>query len=232
MSTELTLDLIKVQLDNKTKELVDDSTVQEVKNLMEDPEYGPEFLDIYLTHLSVLKKQLRANHPQYLAATKFFTLVESGCNLTESYIKVFPDRYQARSDKFGKEKAKSLMQRESSKFNKSVLVNEIRQMNAVPIHLIHRNLLHEAILESANIMRFSKSDIARQKAAATLIAELKPPESAININVNDTGSSVIEDLNKAVQALAAEQRQTVMAGGSLVKVAQSSIIDITPEQED
>ena len=124
------------------------------------------------------------------------------------------------------------MNSEASRYNKSVLVNEIRRVACVPVQLIHRHLLHEAILETAHIMRHAKSDMVRQKAAATLIAELKPPEDQqINIKVNDGSSSIIEELRKATEALAAEEYRAVRAGRPMKDIAESNTIDAT-ENED
>jgi|TARA_R110000851_G_scaffold316013_2_gene478874 hypothetical protein len=233
MSTELTLDVVRSQLTPQNRLLVDENTVREIQRLATDPEYGEEFLDSYLTHLNVLKDHVKANHPQYVNAIKFFTLVEAGNNLSDAYIKVFPGRYEERNRKLpASERGKEHITSEASRYNKSVMVNEIRRVSCIPVQLIHRHLLHEAILETAHLMKFAKSDMVRQKAAATLIAELKPAEDAqINIKVEDNTTSVIDELRKATEALASEEHQAVMAGRPLIDISKSRIIDVTPKDE-
>ena len=232
MGNELTLETVKSQLTPNNRLLVDENTINEINRLANDPDYGEEFLESYLTHLNVLKQHVKANHPQYVNAVKFFTLVEAGNNLVDSYIKVFPDRYEARNRNLPEQqKGKENITSEASRFNRSVLVNEIRRVACIPVQLIHRHLLHEAILETAHIMKHAKSDMVRQKAAATLIAELKPLEDTqINITVDDNTTSIIDELRNATEALVAQEEQAVMAGRPLRDIAKSRIIDITPEE--
>lgn len=226
MSTELTTEIVQTQLAPHQRNMVNDETLEEIKNLATDPDYGEEFLDSYLTHLRVLKDHVKANHTQYLNAVKFFTLMEAENTIVDAYIKVFPERYEQRNrNRPESERGKEILNSEASRYNKSVLVNEIRRVATIPVQLIHRHLLHEAILETAHIMKHAKSDMVRQKAAATLITELKPAEDTqINVNVNDGSSSIIDDLRRATEKLAAEEYTAVQAGRPLKDIAESTII--------
>ena len=222
---ELTFDLVKSQLTKKKQNLITQETIDEINHLAEDPDYGQEFLSVYLDCTNILKSHPNISHDQYLRAIKFYSLVEADNTLVDAYIKVFPERWEARKEASG-DNTKECIRSEASRFNKSVAVNEIRRITAIPVHLIHRNILHEAILESANLMRTAKSEMVRQKAAATLITELKPPEDhTLNVNVNDGSTSVIEELRKATEALAAEQFQSVNAGVPLTQIADAKIIE-------
>lgn len=225
MSTNLTLDLVQSQLKPQQRLLISQETVDEIQKLSENPEYGPEFINCYLDHLNILKEDKRKTHKQYLSAIKFFSLVESGNSLTDAYIKTFPDRWNDRQ-KNHDTPDKSIMRGEASRYNGTQLVNEIRKIAAIPVQLIHRHLLHEAILETAELMRTSKSDMVKQRAADTLIRELKPSEDqTINVHVDDGATSVIEELHKATKALAAEQYKSVMAGVPLQNIAKSKLIN-------
>jgi hypothetical protein len=229
---ELSLEVVKSQLSPKQRLYVDEEVLEEINNLAENPDYGEEFLDSYLTHLNILKENVRLNHRQYINGVKFFTLVESGNSLTDAYIKVFPERYDKRRRNHppGEDK-KDIMRSEASRYNKSVIVNEIRRVAAYPVHLIHRHILHEAILEQAQLMRTARSEMVKQRAGATLIAELKPPEdNVLKIDVEDGASNAIKDLHAATVALAAREREAVLAGVPLSKIAESDIIDVTPER--
>ncbi len=235
MKSDLTLELVQSQLKPKQKLLISEDTVDEIRQLAEDPEYGQEFLDCYLDHLNILKENSRRSHDQYLNAIKFFSLVEADNSLTDAYIKTFPDRFEARtSARFGQPSSdKSVMRGEASRFNNSVLVNEIRRVASIPVQLIHRNLLHEAILESAELMRNARSEMVRQRAAATLITELKPSEDqTINVKVDDGATSMIEELRKATEALAIAEFQSVSAGVPLKQIAESNIIEVEAIEDD
>lgn len=231
---ELSLEVVHSQLPKQQRLLVGEETVQEIQKLAEDPDYGEEFLQTYMDHLNVLKDLPRTNHQQYLNAIKFFSLVEMGNSLTDAYIKVFPDRYTARNrNRPESERGKDIMRGEASRYNNTVLVNEIRKVAAVPIQLIHRHLLHEAILENANLMRTARSEMVRQKAADTLIRELKPSEDhVVAFKVEDGATSVIEELRQATERLASAERQSVLAGVPMKSIAERNIIEGEVVEDD
>ena len=221
---ELSLSLVQSQLTKQQKLLVNEQTIEDINGLAQDPEYGEEFLESYLTHLQVLADAPKNNHTQYLNAVKFFSLIEASNTLTDSYIKVFPDRYEARRRGKTDDQAKEAMRKEASRYNGSKMVNEIRRVATTPVQLIHRHLLHEAILETANLMKTARSEMVRAKAADTLIRELKPAEDAVlKIDVNDGSTSVIEELRRATQELAAQQHEAVLAGTPVKQIAAARI---------
>lgn len=232
---ELSLDLVKSQLTPTQRLTVNQEALDEIHRLAEDPDYGEEFIDSYLMHMNVWKENNRCTHERYINAVKFFTLVESRNSLTNAYIKVFPERYEQRRKNHpeAEEADKSFMRAEASRYNNSVTVNDIRKIATVPVQLIHRHILHEAILEQAKLMRSARSEMVKQKAGATLIAELKPTEDAtLKIEVDDGSKSAIEDLREATIALAIAERRSVEAGVPLSEIAERKIIDVTPERVD
>jgi len=239
-TNELTLATVHSQLTKQQQLLINDETIDEVNKLAADPDYGAEFLESYLDHLNVLADSPRNTPQQYLRAVKFFSLVEAGNNLTNSYIKVFPERYEARRRNNSDEEARDAIRGEASRYNGSKMVNEIRKIATIPVQLIHRHLLHEAILENAKLMTGAKSEMVRQKAADTLIRELKPAEDQVlNVKVDDNTTSVISELQKATQELAAQQHEAVKAGLPMSQITaariyskEDDIIDVEPEEVD
>lgn len=227
MTKELTLDLLQSQLKPNQRLTISEETVDEIQKLAENPDYGEEFLDCYLDHLNIFKENPRRSHTQYLQAIKFFSLVESGNSLTDAYIKLFPERYEDRKRNFpAEEQKKEIMRSEASRFNNTVLVNEIRKIACVPIQLIHRHTLHAAILVQADLMNTARSEMVKQKASACLIEQLKPTDDhVIKLDVNDNTTSVIDELRRATEALAAQEHTSVMAGTPLKEIAESKIIE-------
>ena len=216
---ELTLDVVQTQLSSKTRKYVTQETIDTVKRIAEDPDYGEEFLETYLNNLNTFKNNVRGSHIQYINAVKFYTLVESGDNLTDAYIKVFPERYNDRCKGLPEsERTKNLVTSEASRFNKSVMVNEIRQLNAIPSYLIHRNLFLEALTVQADLMRGAKSEFVRQKASQVLIEKLDQPDrSDLVITVDDKATSVIDELRRVTEQLAATERSSIIEGRATVK---------------
>jgi len=228
--TELSLDFVQSQLPKQQQLLVGQETVDEINKLATDPDYGEEFLTAYKDCLNVLSDSPKNSHRQYLQAMKFFSLVEVGNSLTDAYIKVFPERYDARlRNNPGADK--SIMRGEASRFNSNRMVTEIRRVASTPVQLVHRHLLHEAILETANLMKNARSEMVRAKAADTLIRELKPGEdTTLNVKVDDNTTSIIDELHKATKNLAAEQYKSVMAGVPLKSIQASRLLDKDEEE--
>jgi hypothetical protein len=229
---ELSLEVVQSQLTAKGKLQVTAETIEEMNKLIHDPDYGPEFMESYMDHLQVLADAPRNDHKQYLNAIKFFSLVEADNSLTDAYVKVFPERYERRRlGNMEKENVKQLLRGEASRYNGSKLLSEIRRVATIPVQLIHRHLLHEAILETANLMKNARSEMVRAKAADTLIRELKPSEDQVlKVEVADGSTSVIEELAKATAAMAAAAQQGIMAGIPLKQIAGSKIY--TVEEDD
>lgn len=225
MSTELTLVGVQKQIGKLGEHLVNEETLQQVVKLSEDPDYGEEFVELYHDSLNVLRNATNPNHQQYLNALKFYSLVLAENSLTNAYIKVFPERLAAREKKNPGEGYEAIHS-EASRFNKSKLVNEIRNVAGISVKLIHRHILHEAIMNQAELMRTARSEMVRQKAGATLIAELRPDEEhQININVNDGATSAIDELRKAAERLAIAEHTSVRAGVPLRDIAHAKIIE-------
>lgn len=223
-------ELVISQLPKKHQMLVTENEIQEINHLANDPDYGPEFIQSYMDHLIVLHDNVKNSHRQYLNAVKFFSLVEAGHTLKDAYIKTFPDRYEERKRR--SPDPEPVLNAEASRFNKSKLVNDVRRMSAIPIQLIYRHVLHEAIIESATLMRTARSEMVRQRAAATLIAELKPTEDqTINIRVDDGSKSAIEELRAATERLAIAEKRSLEAGIPMKDIAESNIIEGEAEDE-
>jgi hypothetical protein len=221
---ELTLVTVQSQLTSQQKLLVGEETIADINRLAQDPDYGEEFLESYLTHLQVLADAPKNNHIQYLNAMKFFSLVEANNSLIDAYIKVFPERYEERKKGRSEETTREHIRKQASRYNGSKMVNEIRRVATMPVQLVHRHLLHDAILQTAELMLTAKSEMVRQKAADTLIRELKPSEDqTLKIEVNDGSKSVIAELQDAARTLAATQYEAIHAGVPIQKIAAAKI---------
>jgi hypothetical protein len=218
MTKELTLDILKTQLD--TKKPLTEAIVDELNNLIEDPDYGEELVDAYISYFSVIEKNDKWGTPKYMSAIKFFTLVESDMSLVDAYCKVFPERLQAILN-LGKDRSE--ISGQASRYNNSKLVNDIRTMATIPVQLIHRHTFYKAIQVEADLMINARSEMVRQQAAATLIKELKPAEEQkmqLDIGVKH---SVIDDYEKAILAMVDTQQELISKGGDVKAIANASI---------
>ena len=232
----VTLELMQEQLGKKKGHLITQDTVNELNKLADDPDYGEEFLDSYSQYFNVTEKNNSWSTPKYMNALKFFTLLESGHNQVDAYAKVFPDRLQARIDRG---ESKHDMGGEASRYNASALVNEIKSVATVPVQLIHRHLLHEAIQTTAQLMTDpGVSPAVQQKAAETLIRELKPAEdSTINLKVgmDDETKNQQAQLVSHIGSLAKSQQEMLAAGMNIAEIQRLNIKkpeDVIDVEED
>ena len=217
------LGLLQQQLGKKGK-LITQDTVDELNRLAEDPDYSDVFLDQYISYFNILEKDGVWTTPKYMNAMKFFTLVEADHSLVDAYVKVFPERLEARLDRGEKKRD---MGGEASRYNASQLVNEIRKVATAPVQLVHRNLLHKAIMKSAQLMNDpGVSPAVQQKAAEVLIRELKPAETnKISIEVTND-KDAIGELRRATEELAMAQMRMIQGGSSPKEIAESRIIEV------
>jgi len=238
---EVNLDLVQAQLGKKKQHLVTDETVSELNKLIADPDYGEEFLDSYMSYFNIMEKNNKWSMDNYMNAMKFFTLLEVGDSQVSAYAKVFPTRLQARLDR---DQTIEDMRGEASRYNASALVNEIRKVSAIPIQLIHRNLLHEAILKQADLMTNPRvSPAVQQKASETLIRELKPIEdSTVNIKVglDDEAKTQNRQLVDHIGKIALNQQKMLAAGMGIEEIQKlnvniahpDEVIDVEEEKDD
>ena len=222
---DLTLEVIKELLPESKKKKMTQEVLDDINKLVADPDYGAELAENYVNFISVLREQQRYTVEQYKKAIMFYTLVESGVALIHSYTQVFPDRVAYRKKVYPERDLNIDLAHEASRYNRSSLITEIRKLDTLSIKLIHRSLLHEAILKQATLMRTARSELVQQKASETLIRELKPDEDTnINLNVNDGSGQILKDLRQATAALAQMQFNKIAAGASVKSIAESKIL--------
>ena len=225
MAEKLELVALKEMLPERKSKKLTQGVVDDLNRLVEDPDYGEELAENYVNFLGVLRENHRFTVESYRKAIMFYTLVESDMSILRAYMQVFPDRVSYRKSKYPERDVSLDLTHESSRYNKSMLVMEIRKLDTLSVKLIHRSLLHEAILKQATLMRTAKSELVQQKASETLMRELKPDEDVnINLNVGDGSSKVLQELRAATQALAQEQFNKIAVCSSVKAIAESRII--------
>lgn len=225
MTEELKLDVVREMLSDRKKKKLTQEVLDEINKLVKDPDYGEELAENYVNFIGILREKHRFSMEQYQKAIMFYTLVESGIALIHSYMQVFPERVAYRKKVYPERDMTTDLAHEASRYNRSLLVMEIRKVDTISVKLIHRNLLHEAILKQATLMRTARSELVQQKASETLMRELKPDEDMnINLNVGDGSSKVLQELRQATAALATEQLRRITSGTPVKTIAESRII--------
>ena len=219
----LTLEYFHTTLPKKHKKIMTQSVVDEINLLVEEPDYGEEFKSSIITHTTILEGKESWSLRQYIDAVKFYSLTAAGLSQAKSYVKVFPERLQARIDRDqGMEEIKS----EASRFNGTELVNRIRQQALVPLHLVNQGTTQLAINTLTTLMLKGRSEVARVSAATALLKELRPPEiQKVELALGLTDEAMEARAKQETQLLdiAENQRRLLAAGHDINDVQQIQI---------
>ena len=222
MSSQLTKDqLIQALPNKKLKNSVTDDLVQLV-NAEPNDELRRVYKENVVGFASVLQEG-GASIATYVDSVKFVSLKMLGDSNTIAYSKVFPDRYQRLVDNGTSGKDIASM---AASYAKKKLVVKITEQTLVPVHILNMDLHQEAINVQAELMRNARSETVRQKAAESLIINLKAPEVAkVELDINYNNSDIVDDLRATTRALAQQQMKMIKAGHmSAQEAAHSDII--------
>ena len=212
--------LIGALPDKRLKRHVTDELITLV-NSEPESELRRVYRDNVLTYSSVLTAG-RFSVSAYIHAVKFVSLRLMGDISSVAYSKVFPDRYQALVDKGA---SSSSIASFSDNYGKNALVTKIMEQSLVPTHILNAGIYQEAINTQADLMHNAKSEMVRQKAAESLITNLKAPEHAkIEIDVNYS-NDMVDDLRATTRALAKQQMEMIKSGHASARdIAHSEIL--------
>ena len=217
----LTKDMLIGSLPDKRfrKHVTDD--VVDLVNSEPNSELRRVFRDNILSYASALTTG-KYSVAAYVNAVKFVSLKLMGDKSSTAYSKVFPDRYQNLVDKGT---SASQIASFADNYGKNALITKIMEQTLVPTHILNAGVYQEAINVQADLMQNAKSEMVRQKAAESLITNLKAPDIAkVEIDVNYS-NDVIDDLRATTKALAKQQLQMILNGQASAKeVAHSDII--------
>jgi len=229
MSTDLiTAEQFKAVLPKKLKTGVSTDVMQTVNGLLADPLMRETFRDNILGFTSVLQEG-KYKITDYLNAVKYVSFRMMGNNLTEAYIKTFPDRYTRLLNEGADQKTIGSF---ASAYNKNKLVANIYEQSMVPVHVLNQDIYQKALERQAYLMVSAKSEMVQSNAADSILRQLKPPESSkLDISVTTPGQKdLMEELRATTAMLAQTQRDAISAGSIDAKSVAHQTIQ-TPDED-
>lgn len=232
MSQHLTLEYLETTIPKRHKKQISQELVDEINHLTLDPDYGESFKSTLLTASVILDGKVACTLKQYVAAVKYYSLTAASLTFVDAYIKVFPERLQARLDR-GEDK--SNMGGEASRYNASETVNAIRKQALIPLHLINQGTVQLAINTLTEIMLNARSDMARVTAANTLIKELRPPEAQqveLQLGLSDEARAAQSKQAEQLADIAINQRRLLEAGVAIEDVQRIYTTTVDAELVD
>lgn len=229
LKSNLDVDELKSALPRELRGKLNDGVIAHIDKLITHPELEHNFKDNLIGFSSVLREG-KYKLTDYINACRYVSHVCLGDKNETAYRKTFPTRYRKLVDSKASDKKISAY---VSAYNRTKLVQEILAQRITPASVMFNDVFIEAILESSELMRSSKSDIVRQKAAEVLIRELKPKEDTqINLKIeNENTQSHIQDLMEATKRLTEQQMEIIKQGGKLKDIKDIPIVIDNPKAD-
>lgn len=222
MSIVLTPEQLEKALPKQLRRSIDQTLVDKVNSITDDPEYRDNYRDNLLSYTTVLKDG-RFKIEAYFDAVKYITNKLLGKTNIEAYISTFPERYQYMLDHGYN--SKDIASRVAN-YNGSKLVNMIYEQTLIPIHISNADKRQHAVNVLAELMITAKSEKVRQESANNLLTHLKMPETTkIELDMNVREDKSIQELRATTMELVAQQKEMLKAGAMNAReVAHSKLL--------
>jgi len=206
---EVTIDQFKRALPDKVKKSVNQELIDQVNNMLADPDMYEHYRDNMLSYTSVMNDG-RFKISSYIDAVKYVSHKLMGCTNLLAYMKTYPDKYAAFQ---ARGVASSDIASYITAYNKSKLVNLIFAQTLVPSSVLNADLYQKALNVQAELMTYAKSEKVRSDAANSLLVHLKMPETQkIELDIGIKPDSSIAALRASTLELVAQQRVMIQAG--------------------
>lgn len=220
--SQLTIDELKKALPEQFTKSVNKELVNNINNVIADPEVYAIYRENLLSYNHVLQEG-KFKLTNYLDAIRYCSYKFMGHTNISAYSKAFPDKI-ARFDKEGvapKDVASYV-----SAYHKSKLVMLILEQAMIPTWLLNQDMFQKALNVQAELMLTAKSEKVRSDAANSVMTQLKQPETKkIELNVGKTEDKTIQALRETTMSLVAQQRAMLEAGTTDAQsVAHSKLI--------
>lgn len=206
---KLTLDNVKKAVPAKLKDSIEQSFVDKLNNLANDPIIADQIRNNFISYAHVINDG-KFSIEEYLSAVKYVSFKLMNLTNVDSYARTFPQRYAGLL-------AKGTSQKDIasyvSAYNRGKLVNLILEQTLVPSWVLNQDIYQKAINTQAELMNNAKSERVKCMAADSILKALAKPEAAgplVNIDMKET--SGINELKQALVELAANQKKSIEKG--------------------
>lgn len=217
-------DDIKNLLPSKKRGLVTESMVKTINDVAADPLISEEFKKNFITHKSIITSG-KYSVAEYHNAIHFVTLILLEHSDIDAYAQVFPDRY-ARLIARGVTRSK--MSSYVSNYKGGDMIVKLLEQTMVPTYILNAPLFQEALNHSRFLMLNAKSETVQQKAADSIMVQLKAPEAAkLEVDISVNKGEVVDDYEAVMREVAKRKRDAIVAGANVKEIANiSSAINI------
>jgi hypothetical protein len=230
----LTVEALKAAMPKRQKHNITPELVEDLNNLIADPEERTAFRENLVSYTSVLEDQ-GVRLPDYIAAVRYVSYQLMGFTNQQSWIKTFPERYQRLIDQEKISEEDDMFLRSTvACYNRGKVVNAIREQTLIPTWVLNSDIHQKAINQLAILMTTSKSDKVRADAASSLLTHLKMPETVqMKLDVDVKEDDSIKQLRGAVTDLVRAQRVAIETGTTdAQRIAEAKLIEAEYERKE
>ena len=212
----------------KQKSLITEDMVTKIADIAEDPICGDEFKANMISYSTVLASG-KYSIDEYSNATQFVTLLLLEHKDIDAYRIVFPDRYLRLTTKG---LSRSQISAYATNFKKTQLVSQILEQTMIPTHILNAPLYQEALNHSRYLMLNARSETVQQKAAETIMTQLKAPEAAkLEVDISVNKGDIIEDNEAFMRKIAEAKLVEMEKGGDVHKLTNMTMNAEIVEEE-
>jgi hypothetical protein len=219
----LTIEDVKRSLPSGSKIIVEQDLVDKLNNVNSDPIIAKDIRNNFLSYSTVVTDG-RFKATDYLNAIKYVTHKSMGMTNKDAYINTFPNRYQNIVARGGDDK---LLSSYVAAYNNNKLVQTIIEQSLIPIRLLNRDAVQEAINTLVDLMQTAKSELVKCNAANSILTHLKEPEKAkVELQIGLKEDSGLLELKNTLNKLAEVQLDMINSGKSTTKeIAHQKIVN-------
>lgn len=226
------LPLTKVEVQNrvpkKLRNSVTDELVNKLNAAISDPSLAEQMKENFFSYMGVLQDGVYKIQ-DYVNAVIYVSFKLMGLSNRQAWERTFPDRL---ANLVANGKSERYIDMNVSLYHKNKLVNKIMEQSLVPFWVLNQDARQKAVNTCVEIMQGSRNDLARVKAADTLLNYLQEPKEAgplINIDARETAG--FKELQNLLSDLAHKQLDAIQNGMTAKEIAEQPIIDVPYEEK-
>ena len=204
----------------KQRNVVTEDLVTLINDVASDDTIGDEFRQNMVSYSTVLS-QGKYSLEEYMNANHFITLLLLQHKDIDAYKNVFPDRYMRLS---AKGLTRSQISSYATNYKQTKLVSAILEQTMVPTSVLNAPMYQEALNHSRYLMLNARSETVQQKAAETIMTQLKAPEAAkLEVDISINKGDIVNDNETFMMELAEKKLELMRLGGSVKDIANMTV---------
>ena len=226
------LPLTKIEVQNrvpkKLRNSITDSLVDKLNTAINDPNLSEQMKENFFSYMSVLQDGVYKIQ-DYVNAVIYVSFKLMGLSNRQAWERTFPDRLAAL---VASGKSERYIDMNVSMYHKNKLVNKIMEQSLVPFWVLNQDARQKAVNTCVEIMQGGRNELARVKAADTLLNYLQEPkEMGPLISIDARETSGFKELQNLLSDLASKQLEAIKNGVSAKEIAEQSLIEASHEKE-